>query len=107
MKKVASLLLLASAFSCSKKDLVEDAAASAMYQLRVAAVENGGTQYYTPITRVKSGKVAVEFETGEVADIKEYRVEVSADGINFNRVKTIAADLQTPNKMYRDTVVIE
>ena len=106
MKKIATLLLLAGIVSCSKKDIVETQPAG-NYQIRIAAVENNGTRSFTPISMVKAGKVAVEFETAEVSGVKEYNVEVSADGINFTKVKSIAADLATPNKIYRDTVILE
>lgn len=105
MKKPVSLFFIAAFFSCSKKDVVAPKT-PLRYQLRIAAVENSGTKLYTPVTRVKSGKVAVEFETGDVAGIKEYSVEVSGDGVVFKSVKTIAADLKTPDKLYRDTVVL-
>ncbi len=106
MKNLAIILALSAFFSCSKKDALE-AKATGNYQIRIAAVEMSGARSYTPVSRVKPGKVAVEFETAEVADVKEYDVEVSADGINFRRVKTIAADQKTPDKFYRDTVVAE
>lgn len=106
MKKAISFIVLAVLFSCSKKDALETAAAG-NYQLRIAAVETSGAKSYTSITRVKSGKVAVEFESDEADGIKEYNVEVSADGVVFKNVKTIAADVKMPNKFYRDTVVLE
>lgn len=92
--------------SCSKKDMTEPKP-TASYQIRIAAVENNGTRSFTPISRVKAGKIAIEYETAEVSDVKEYHVEVSADGINFKKVKTIASDLTNPNKLYRDTLVLE
>jgi len=106
MKKLAILLILAGIISCSKKDIIESKSTGS-YQIRIAAVDNNGTRSLTPISLVKAGKVAIEYETAEVADIKEYNVEVSADGINFSKVKTIAADLNNPNKVYRDTLVLE
>lgn len=105
MKKTASLFFIAALFSCAKKDAVDPKTPSA-YQLRIAAVENSGATFYTPVSRVKSGKVAVAFETDDVADIKEYKVEVSSDGVVFKSIQTIAADLKTPNRLYRDTVML-
>lgn len=107
MRKITSLLLLAALFSCAKKDRIEETSASGAYQIRIAAVDNNGTKSYTAISRVQAGKVAVEFETAETTGVKEYNVEVSADGVNFRTVKTIAADLQMPNRLYRDTVHLD
>lgn len=106
MKKFISSLLLLLFFSCTKKDLIETSA-NGSYQLRIAAMDNSGARSYTPISRVKAGKVAIEFETAEVSDVKQYDIEVSADGISFKAVKAIAADLQTPNRLYRDTIVLD
>ena len=106
MKKIVVVLCFVAFFSCTKKDVIETSSTAA-YQIRIAAIDNNGTKSFTPITRVKSGKVAVEFETAEVSNLKEYQVEVSVDGFNFKSIKTIAADLQSPDKTYRDTVVLE
>lgn len=106
MKKTISFVALAVLFSCSKKDALETTA-SGNYQIRIAAVETSGAKSYTPISRVKSGKVAVEFESDEADAVKEYNVEISADGVTFKNVKTIVADAKTPNKFYRDTVVLQ
>lgn len=108
MKKALGLFCLSILFACTKKDLIETQKPAAVtYQIRVAAVEDNGTKSYTPISRVKSGKVAVEFETAEASEIREYNVEVSVDGSNFKSVKTIKANLQTPNGLYHDTVVLD
>ena len=106
MKKIVFMLLIAGLFSCSKKDIQETLPAG-NYYIRVAAIEANGSRSYTPITRVQSGKVAVEFETADVSGIQEYQVEVSADGINFTARKTIAADQQHPNKLYSDTLMLK
>lgn len=106
MKKVIFSLLIAALFSCSKKDLQESLPAG-KYYIRVAAIEANGSKSYTPTTWVKSGKVAVEFETADVSGIKEYQGEVSTDGIHFTSRKTIAADQQSPNKLYSDTLVLK
>ena len=107
MKKLTSLLLLAGVFmSCSKNEIIESNS-TGNYQIRIAAIENNGARSTTPITMVKSGKVAIEFETAEVSEVKEYKVEVSTDGTNFRSVKTIAADLNNPNRIYTDTIVLE
>src|SRR5215211_2108954 len=106
MKKLAILILCAGIISCSKKEVTEPGSTGA-YQIRIVAVDNNGAKSYTPISRVKSGKIAIEYETSEVADIKEYKVEISSDGLNFRTAKTIAADLNNPNKMYRDTLLLE
>lgn len=106
MKKLLFLFAAAAVFSCTKKDVAAPLAANT-YFIRVAAIENAGTKSYTPVTQVKSGRVAVEFETAEVSDISEYRVEASSDGLNFKTVKVMAADQKTPNKLYRDTVVLQ
>lgn len=107
MKKLMPFLLLAAFASCSKKDGVQEISGDGAYQMRVAAIDNNGTKTYTPIIRVKSGKVAVEFETEAVSDIREYNVEVSLDGVHFNPVKTIVSDMTTPNRLYRDTVLLK
>jgi hypothetical protein len=106
MKKLTLLLLITGFFSCSKKD-VQDTASKNVYHLRIAAIEISGAKSYTPIAWVKSGKVAVEFETADVDGVKEYHVEVSSDGINFFNRKTIAADTQNPNKLYTDTLILK
>ena len=106
MKKFIFPLLAAGLFSCSKKELQETLPSGTFY-LRVAAIETNGSKSYTPTTWVKAGKVAVEFETADVSGIQEYQVEVSADGINFTTRKTIAADLQNPNKLYSDTLLLK
>ena len=106
MKNVIVPFLGLSLFACSKKDAVE-AKPSSEYQLRVAAIDKNGAKSYTSISRVRSGKVAVEFETDEATDIKEYDVEVSGDGITFRNIKAIAADLKETNKLYRDTVLLQ
>lgn len=105
MKKLPFLFAFAAFFSCSKKDAAAPPPA-VTYQIRVVAVDNNGDRSYTPVSRVKSGKVAVEFETADVADVKEYNVEVSTDGVLFKTVKTLAADAKEPNKLYSDTVVL-
>lgn len=105
MKNAVLLFLVASLFACSKKDAIEPKAVTG-YQIRIAAVNDNGTKSYTSILRVKSGNVAVEFETDEVTGVKEYDVEVSSDGRVFKSVKVIAADTKTPNKLYQDTVVL-
>lgn len=96
-----TVFLVSIIMSCTKKDSIEKAASSS-YMIRVAAVDNNGTKTYTTISKVKSGKVAVEFETAEVSNIKEYAIEVSSDGSNFQLVKIIPADLNKPNKVYSD-----
>lgn len=106
MKKIVCPLLLAALFACTKKDVLETKS-STNYQIRIAAVENSGTVSYSPISRVKSGKVAIAFETAEVSEVKEYKVEVSADGIVFKTVKTLAADQKMPNRFYSDTLVLD
>lgn len=106
MKKVIFLLLAAGLFSCSKKD-AQETLPTGTYYIRVAAIETNGSKSYTPTTWVKAGKVAVEFETADVSGIKEYQVEVSADGTHFSTRKTIAADVQNPNKLYSDTLMLK
>lgn len=105
MKKVILLFLAASVFSCTKKDVLEQTKTTS-YQIRVAAVEDNGTFSYSPTSKVASGKVAVEFETAEVSGIKAYNVEVSTDGTHFNTVKSIPADLHSPDKLYSETIVL-
>jgi len=107
MKKLASILAVTALFSCSKKDLADAKPAATTYQIRIAAVDSDGTRSYTPISRVKSGKVALEFETVDVSNLKEYNVEVSANGSNFKSVKIITADLKSPDKVYRDTLELQ
>lgn len=106
MKISASVLFCLALVACSKKDTTVEKA-SAFYQIRIAAVESNGSRSYSPTTRVKSGKVAIEFETGEASGIAAYNVEVSTDGRNFTTVKRIASDALNPNKLYSDTLVLE
>lgn len=107
MKKLFILIMIAgSIVSCSKEAAIEKTDPST-YIIRVAAIDNNGSKTYTTLSKVKSGKVAIEYETADVSDIKEYDVEVSSDGINFHEVKVIPADLANPNKLYQTTVTLE
>ncbi|GAA4743857.1 hypothetical protein [Flavisolibacter ginsenosidimutans] len=106
MKKLASILVLAALFSCSKKDWT-GAKSVTNYLIRVVAVDNDGVESFTSISRVKSGKVVVEFETSEAVNVKEYKVEASSDGSHFTSIKTIAADIKLPDKIYRDTLELQ
>lgn len=107
MKKITGLVLLASLASCTKKDKTEPPLSASDYIIRVAAVDNDGSKSFTTFSRVKSGKVAIEYETTSVYNVKQYDVEVSPDGVTFTKVKTIAADLNNPDKVYRDTLILK
>lgn len=104
---VLFLLATACIFSCSKKDSLEKEAAAGNYFVRVAAVDNNLQKTYTAISKVKSGKVSIEFETADVVNVKEFDVEVSGDGSHFQTAKVIAVDDAHPNKVYTGVIVIE
>ena len=106
MKTTLILVLFFGLMSCKKTDVLEEKQTGS-YIIRVAAVDNDNTRSFTSFSKVNGGKVALEFETTSVENVRQYDVEISSDGgINFSKIKTIAADLFHPNKIYRDTLLV-
>lgn len=107
MKKLIAIMTIGGTFvSCVKeKDFV--AKDASVYTIRLVAIANDGTKDYTTIAKVKSGKVALEYETAGAANLKCFGVEISTDGLNFQQVKTIPSDPVNPNRVYRDTLMLE
>lgn len=45
-------------------------------------------------------EVLATFETAETSNVKMYRILISTDGVNYNVIDSVKADLVTPNRKY-------